>query len=61
MKLEARMTRLEQIVENHLEQSGNIRTDLAWLKKSFWALAGAGVTFNVTLVVGLLLYLLKSH
>lgn len=60
MKLEARMTRLEQIVETHLEQSGNIRTDLAWLKKSFWALAGAGITFNVTLAVGLVLYLVKK-
>ena len=54
------MTRLEQIVELHLEQSGNIRTDLAWLKKSFWALAGAGITFNITLIAGLLLYLLKA-
>ncbi len=59
MKLEVRMTRLEQIVETHLEQSGNIRTDLAWLKKSFWALSGAVMTFTITLVVGLLLYLLK--
>ncbi len=60
MKLEARMTKLEDIVATHLEQSGNIRTDLAWLKKSFWTLAGAGITFNVTLAVGLILYLVKK-
>ncbi len=46
-------------LEIHLEESGQIRADLAWLKKSFWVLAGAGVTFNVTLVAGLILYLLK--
>lgn len=59
MKLEARMTRLEQIVETHLEQSGGIQADLAWLKKAVWILAGGGMTFNVSLAVGLLLYLIK--
>lgn len=52
---------IREKLETHLEESGQIRADLAWLKKSFWVLAGAGVTFNVTLAVGLVLYLLKSH
>lgn len=60
MKIEARMSKLESVVTTHLEESGAIRTDLAWLKKSFWVLAGAGVTFNVTLVVGIILYLVKG-
>ncbi len=59
MKLEARMSKLESIVATHLEQSGGIQADLAWLKKAYWTLAGAGVTFNVTLAVGLILYLIK--
>ena len=36
MKLEARVDRLEIAVEKHLEESGEIRADLKWLKKSFW-------------------------
>ena len=52
---------LRSKLENHLEESGQIRADIAWLKKAFWTLAGAGVTFNVTLVVGLILFLLKTH
>lgn len=47
-------------LEQHLEDSGVIRADIAWLKKAFWTLAGAGVTFNVTLLVGVLVFLLKK-
>lgn len=61
------MTRLEQIVETHLEQSKTIwttlsenNTDTKWLKKAFWTLAGAGVTFNVTLAAGLILWLINK-
>ncbi len=59
MKLEERMTHLEAIVTAHLEESGAIRSDLAWLKKAMFALVGAGMTFNVTLAVGIILYLIK--
>ncbi len=66
MKLEARMSTLEKGFAAHLEQSNVIwttlsenNTDLKWVKKAFWTLAGAMVTFNVTLVVGLVLYLVK--
>lgn len=60
MKLEARMSKIEAVVSMHLEESGAIRSDLAWLKKAMWTLAGAGITFNITLAVGLLLYLLHK-
>ena len=59
MKLEARMSKLEAVVTAHLEESGSIRADLAWLKKAMWTLAGVGVTFNVILAVGLLLYMVR--
>lgn len=59
MKLEARMSQLEAVVTKHLEESGAIRADLAWLKKAMFALAGAGTTFTVTLVVGLILFFIK--
>lgn len=50
---------LRDKLEKHLEESGEIRNDLQWLKKAFWTLAGTGLTFNVTLVVGIILFLLK--
>jgi hypothetical protein len=34
--LDKRMTRLEETVENHLIESGEIRGDLKWLKKFMW-------------------------
>ncbi len=60
MKLEERMTRLEKVVEIHLEQSGGIQSDLAWLKKAFWLVGGGVMTGTVTLVVGLVLFLIKK-
>ena len=60
MKLEARIMKLENAVTAHLEESGGIRADLAWLKRAFWTLAGAGITFNVTFAVGLIMYLLRK-
>jgi hypothetical protein len=60
MKLEARMTKLELIVEHHLEQSGFIQTDLVWLKKAFWALTSGVITLNVTIVIAFVNYLLRK-
>ncbi len=60
MKLEARMSKLEAVVTTHLEESGAIRADLAWLKKAMWALVGAGVTFTVTFLTGILTYLVRK-
>jgi len=44
MRLEKRVDNLEAIVVKHLEESGTIRTDLAWLKKAFWTLTIAVIT-----------------
>lgn len=51
---------LRKKLEEHLEESGEIRADLKWLKKAFWTLAGAGVTFNVSLVIAIIAFLLKK-
>ena len=51
MSMEKRMTVLEKTLESHLIESGEIRSDLSWLKKAFWTLTAAALTF-VTVVVG---------
>lgn len=38
--LDKRLTKLEDAFIKHLTESGEIRGDLRWLKKSFWTLAG---------------------
>lgn len=40
MKMSERVDMLEKAMVKHLEESGEIRADLKWLKKSFWVLAG---------------------
>lgn len=45
---------LKEKLESHLIESGEIRTDLKWLKKAFWVLAGTGVSFNGILAVAIL-------
>jgi hypothetical protein len=59
MNIEKRLSTLEKVVTMHLEESGTIRTDLAWLKKAFWTMAGALVTFNAGVVIALVTKLLK--
>ena len=44
MKLSDRVDKIEAALVSHLEESGTIRTDLAWLKKAFWILTTAIVT-----------------
>jgi hypothetical protein len=39
--LDKRMTRLEDTVEKHLVESGEIRSDLKWLKKLTWFVLGS--------------------
>lgn len=48
---------LEVALIKHLEESGAIRADLAWLKKAFWIMATANVTFNITLASSIIMYL----
>jgi hypothetical protein len=38
------MDRLEIAVEKHFEESGEIRSDLKWLKKSFYVLGSLILT-----------------
>jgi hypothetical protein len=39
--LDKRMTKLEETVEKHLIESGEIRGDLKWLKKMIWWVIGS--------------------
>lgn len=39
--LDKRMTKLEETVEKHLVESGEIRSDLKWLKKFMWFVLGS--------------------
>lgn len=59
MKLSDRLDRLELVVTDHLKESGEIRERLATLSKAYWTLAAAGLTFNVSLIVGIILFLVK--
>lgn len=60
MSLEKRITRLEEMFTSHLEQSGYIHADISWLKKAFWCLVTAGLSFNVMLAIYLLKLALKA-
>lgn len=44
MKISDRVDKLEILIEKHIEESGYIKTDLAWLKKAFWTLVGIAGT-----------------
>jgi hypothetical protein len=41
--LEKRIARLEEALEKHLIESGEIRGDLKWLKKSIWFILGSPI------------------
>lgn len=57
MKLAERVDMIEGALVKHLEESGEIRTDLRWLKKAFWTLTGLATTG----VAGIIVELIKSH
>jgi hypothetical protein len=40
---EKRVSHLEDLVERHLQEAGEVREALVWLKKSHWVLTGAVV------------------
>jgi hypothetical protein len=48
-----RMEKLEETMLTHLIESGEIRSDLKWLKRAFWTIAGTGFTF-ATVMIGYL-------
>jgi hypothetical protein len=60
MTVEKRMTVLEKTLETHLIESGEIRSDLAWLKKAFWTLAASGLTFLVMLAIAFITYIIHK-
>lgn len=39
--LDKRVSKLEDVVEDHLIESGEIRGDLKWLKKFMWFVLGS--------------------
>lgn len=47
MSLNSRVTALEKTLEKHLIESGEIRSDLRWLKRAFWTIASGIITFCV--------------
>lgn len=53
--LNQRITRLEDAITVHLTESGEIRNDIKWIKKSFWACVTLGSIF----CAGVLLLLFK--
>lgn len=48
------LKQIEGLLIQHLQESGEIRADLKWLKRAFWALAGGGISFNVAMACYLL-------
>lgn len=47
MNLSDRVEKLEGVVVKHLEESGEIRADLKWLKKFMWFVLGTPITMEV--------------
>jgi hypothetical protein len=58
-QIEIRLTKLEEALEQHLRESGEIRTDLAWIKKAMWVAVPLIASVPFTLLVTIIAYLLK--
>lgn len=52
--LDKRLTKLEDAFIQHLTESGEIRSDLKWLKRAFWTIAGLIGTWAGSAVLDLL-------
>lgn len=50
MTILKRIESLENDMEKHLIESGEIRSDLAWIKKAMYGVYGLGATILVTIV-----------
>lgn len=50
---------VEQKMGDHFTESGEIRADIAWLKKATWVAGGSFLTFTATLVIAVIVYLLN--
>lgn len=47
MKIGERVDMLEKAMVQHLEESGEIRADLKWLKKMMWGVASLIITIVI--------------
>lgn len=45
--VEKRIEALEKAVTHHLEESGEIRADIKWLKKSIWFVLGSPIITEI--------------
>jgi hypothetical protein len=54
-----RVTKLEEAFTTHLVESGEIRADLAWVKKAIWAGVAAGGTATAGILIQLFITLVK--
>lgn len=52
------LKQIEKILIEHIQESGQIRADLAWLKKAHWIQFTAVVTFILTAAVS---YFGRAH
>ena len=43
------LKQIEKLLIQHLQESGEIRADLRWVKRAIWTLAGMGVTFGLSM------------
>lgn len=49
------LKQIEKALIQHLQESGEIRADLKWVKKAVWTVAAGGISWNVAVVSYLLL------
>lgn len=45
--IDKRLSALEHAVTTHLEESGEIRADIKWLKKSIWFVLGSPILTEI--------------
>lgn len=55
----ARVDKIHEKMEAHLEDAGNVRTNIEWIKKWTWIGISTSFTTLISLVVAILMYLLK--
>jgi len=55
-----RLTKIEAAVAQHLMESGEIRTDIAWIKRGVYGCVAAAVASTGSLIVGIILALIKT-
>lgn len=55
------LKQLEKTIIEHLQESGQIKADLSWLKKAHWIQFAATITFISTAVISIFMYLLKKQ